>query len=158
MEKGLIQVYTSESEQVNFAPMGLSLRAAGQGLRTLITSFMPYDFMEGASIASSLLEPYLTIDHSAIDLLSSHSNGISGVRPKIMEVFERVREAVFSGTFDVVILNGIFDLLSRQLLPLKEILNLLDNKPESVEFEATEKTVSISKGDMARFVKFIALP
>jgi cob(I)alamin adenosyltransferase len=133
MEKGLTQVYTSESEQVNFAPMGLSLRAAGQGLRTLITSFMPYDFMEGASIACSLLEPYLTIDHTAIDPLSSHSNGIRAVQPKFTEVFERSREAVFSGAFDIVILNGILDLLGRQILPLKEILNLLDEKPESVE-------------------------
>jgi cob(I)alamin adenosyltransferase len=133
MEKGLIQVYTSESEQVNFAPMGLSLRAAGQELRTLITSFMPYDFMEGAPIASSLLAPYLTIDQTAIDPLSSRSNGISGVLPRILEVFERSREAVFSGAFDIVILNGILGLLAQQLLPLKEILHLLEEKPEGVE-------------------------
>jgi cob(I)alamin adenosyltransferase len=133
MERGLIQVYTSESEQVNFAPMGLSLRAAGQGLRTLITSFIPYDFMEGASVASSLLEPYLTIDHTAFDSLSSHPNENNGVWPKTVEAFERSREAVFSGAFDIVILNGIFDLLSRRLLSLKEILNLLEEKPENVE-------------------------
>ena len=133
MEKGLVQVYTSESEQINFAPMGLSLRAAGQGLRTLMTSFIPYDFMEGASIASSLLDPYLTIDHTAIDPSSSHSNGVGAVQPKFAEVFKRSREAVLSGTFDIVILNGILDLLDRHLLPLKEILNLLDEKPESVE-------------------------
>ncbi len=133
MEKGLIQVYTSESEQFNFAPMGLSLRAAGQGLRTFMTSFRPYDFMGGASIASSLLEPFLTIDDTAIDPLSSHSKETSRVRPQVAEAFERSREAVFSGAFDVVILNGILDLLGRQLMPLKEILNLLEEKPESVE-------------------------
>jgi ATP:corrinoid adenosyltransferase len=102
MEKGLIQVYTSESEQINYAPLGLSLRAAGQELHTLITSFMPYDFMEGASIASSLLEPYVTIDHTAIEPFPSHANGITGVRAKIAKAFERSREAVFSGA-DVVI-------------------------------------------------------
>jgi cob(I)alamin adenosyltransferase len=133
MEKGLIQVYTSESEQVNFAPMGLSLRAAGQGLRTLITSFVPYDFMEGASVASSLLEPFLTIDHTAIEPLSSHANGISGVGPKILEVFQRSREAVFSGAFDIVVLNGVLGLVDLELLPLKEVLSLLEEKPESVE-------------------------
>jgi cob(I)alamin adenosyltransferase len=133
MEKGLIQVYTSQSEQFNFAPMGLSLRAAGQGLRTLITSFVPYDFMEGAPIASSLLEPYLTIDNTAVDPLSSHSNGASAVRPSFYEVFDRSRKAVLSGAFDVVILNGILGALTRQLLPLKEVLLLLEEKPESVE-------------------------
>ncbi|MGE5838910.1 MAG: cob(I)yrinic acid a,c-diamide adenosyltransferase [Deltaproteobacteria bacterium] len=133
MGKGLIQVYTSESEQFNFAPMGLSLRAAGQGLRTLITSFTPYDFMAGASVASSLLEPYLTVDHTAIDALSSYSKGSSTVQPNVAEVFDRSREAAFSGAFDVVILNGILDLLARQLLPLKGILNLLDQRLESVE-------------------------
>jgi cob(I)alamin adenosyltransferase len=133
MEKGLIQVYTSESEQFNFAPLGLSLRAAGQELHTLIISFMPYDFMEGAPIASSLLEPYLTIDHTAIEPFSSYANGITGVRPKIVEAFERSRVAVFSGAFDVVILNGILGMLTRQILPLKEVLDLLEEKPESVE-------------------------
>jgi cob(I)alamin adenosyltransferase len=133
MEKGLIQVYTSESERFNFAPMGLSLRAAGQGLRTLIISFMPYDFMEGAPIASSLLEPYLTIDPEGIDPLSFHANGVSGVRPRTMEVFARSREAVFSGGFDIVILNGILGLVDLELLPLKDVLNLLEEKPDSVE-------------------------
>jgi len=133
MEKGLIQVYTTDSQQFNFAPVGLSLRAAGQGLRTLITSFKSYDFMQGASIASSLLEPYLAIDNTAVAPLSSHSNGTNGVQHQISQAFERSREAIISGAFDVVILNGVLDLMSRQLLSQKEILALLDEKPESVE-------------------------
>ena len=57
LDKGLIQVYTTESDQMNFAPIGLSLRAAGHGLRTLITSFTSDEMLEGLSFTSNSFTP-----------------------------------------------------------------------------------------------------
>jgi len=41
LEKGLVQVYTSESDQMNFAPVGLSLRAVGRALTRIYGLFHP---------------------------------------------------------------------------------------------------------------------
>ena len=75
LEKALVQVYTGESDQIHFAPIGLSLRAAGQGLHTLITCFTPYELMKGAKMASSLLKPHLVIEHSAVEQTAPDGKG-----------------------------------------------------------------------------------
>ena len=56
LKKGLIQVYTNQGNFTNFAPMGLSLRAAGHGFRSHITCFYPFPFMEGASSVIEMRE------------------------------------------------------------------------------------------------------
>ena len=133
LEKGLIQVYTGESEQFNFAPIGLSLRASGQGLRTLITCFFPHELMEGASKASLFLKPNLVIEHNSTGQVASQGNEKSQENHRIAELFKRSRDAVVSGDFDIVILNGINKVLRLGLLPLEEILKLMEEKPERVE-------------------------
>ena len=133
LEEGLIQVYTSESDRMNFAPIGLSLRAAGQGLRTLVTCFAPHELMEGAKMASSLLKPNLAIEHSAVEKTSIGGTGNDAPAQKIVEAFKRSKEAVFSGDFDIVILNGIHQVLGQGLLPLEDVLTLMERKPEKVE-------------------------
>jgi len=57
LEKGLIQVYTGNSEQAHCVAMGLSLRAAGHKLKTHTTYFLPPELKEGADMASVLLKP-----------------------------------------------------------------------------------------------------
>lgn len=146
LEKGLIQVYTGESDQTNFAPLGLSLRAAGQGLHTLITCFTPYALMEGAKMASSLLKPELVFEHSAVEQTPPAGKGNGRSPQKIVEVFQRSKDAVFSGDFDIVIFEGIHQALSHGLLPLKDVLALIEEKPENVELifsgsKASEKLV-----------------
>ena len=66
-ETGLIQVYTSPSKRTHYAPFGLALRASGQGLRTLITHFVPHDLMDGEKPDCRFLAPNLVIDASSLD-------------------------------------------------------------------------------------------
>jgi len=151
LEKGLIQVYTSESDLMNFAPIGLSLRAAGQGLRTLITCFTPHELMEGAKMASLLLKPNLVIEHSAVEQTPLGGKGNDAPAQKVVEAFKRSKEAVFGGDFDIVILNGIHQVLGEGLLPLEDVLTLMEEKPEKVELvlagpKANEKL--IEKADL----------
>ncbi len=133
LEKGLIQVYTSESERFNFAPMGLSLRASGQGLRTLVTSFFPHELMEGADNASLLLKPNLVIERDSIGQIPLPADERGQEDTNIARLFKRSRDAVLSGDFDIVILTGINKVLDLGLLPLEEILKLMKEKPERVE-------------------------
>jgi cob(I)alamin adenosyltransferase len=132
LEKGLIQVYTGQSDQMNFAPIGLSLRAAGQGLRTLITCFSPHELMIGAKMAASFLKPNLVIDYSAIEETPLNGKENDGTSEKITKAFQRAKKALSSGNFDIVILNGI-NQLEKNLLPIDDVLTLMEEKPEDVE-------------------------
>ncbi|MFC1859041.1 cob(I)yrinic acid a,c-diamide adenosyltransferase, partial [Thermodesulfobacteriota bacterium] len=47
--------------------------------------------------------------------------------------FEKCQKALFGGDFDIVILNGIDQLLNQSLPPMDDILSLLEEKPKHVE-------------------------
>jgi len=131
LEKGLVQVYTSKSDQMNFAPVGLSLRAVGQGLRVYMVCFTPHELMEGARLTSELLNPDLTLEHLALQL---DKNNEKKVAPEfIIEAFERARDAVFNGRFDIVIMNGINEMVTRGMISRDEILRVMKEKPENIE-------------------------
>ena len=118
LKKGLIQVYTGTSEQINFAPFGLALRASGYDFRILITCFAPHGQMEEAIRASSFLDTMI-IDHSAIN------------NPP--DAFQKAKQAALAGDFDIVILNGIIPLLDQGVIGLEHVLTLMEEKPENVE-------------------------
>lgn len=134
LKKGLIQVYTADTNLFNFAPIGLSLRAAGQGLRSLITCLVLQEPMNGASTASALLKSNLIIDNSAIEGTPPHRKPPSN---KIIDSFKHARKAAIRGDFDIVILNGIHSILDQGIITLEEILTLMENKSSSVELILT---------------------
>ena len=118
LKKGLIQVYTSTSEQINFAPFGLAVRASGHEFRTLITCFAPHELMDGGISASSFFET-MVIEHSDTD--------------KAPDAFQKARQAALSGDYDIVVLNGIFPFMNQDLIDLNDVLSLMEDKPENTE-------------------------
>ncbi|MCD6297161.1 MAG: cob(I)yrinic acid a,c-diamide adenosyltransferase [Deltaproteobacteria bacterium] len=118
LKKGLIQVYTGNSEQVNFAPFGLALRASGHKFRTLITYFEPHKLVDGAIKASSFLET-LIIDHSGIK--------------NAPDAFQKARQAALAGDYDIVVLSCIIPLINQDVINLEHVLTLMEDKPENVE-------------------------
>jgi cob(I)alamin adenosyltransferase len=139
-ETGLIQIYTNPSEETNFAPFGLALRASGYGLRTLMTRFVHHSLEKGEKKAVESLAPNLIIDASA---LRDSGNG-SGAA---LKAFHSAVEAAVSGTYDIVVLDGVLKLVSNGLIPLAEILKLMRNKAAQVELlltgpEVTDEIIS----------------
>ena len=126
LKKGLIQVYTTGSDQPNFAPIGLSLRAAGHGFRILIAGFGCQDLLEGLSSASKIFQPNLIIER--------HHARMSPVPiDPFPETFQRVRERLLKGNFDIVILLDVFQALGKGLITEDDLLSLIDEKPGHVE-------------------------
>jgi len=133
-ETGLVQVYTSPSGKTNFAPFGLALRASGYGLRSLITRFVHHDLEGGEKTAVASLAPNLVIDASAL-MGAKKNSGMAGNRAK--EAFQRAVGAAVSGSYDLVILDGVLELVSNGLIPMNEILKLMREKAAHVELLLT---------------------
>jgi cob(I)alamin adenosyltransferase len=141
LDKGLIQVYTTESDQMNFAPIGLSLRAAGHGLRTLITSFTSDEMLEGLSFASQFLHPNLAIEHCHTEQTPLRADETKNATPQ-NQVFQKTIEAIFSEDFQIVVLNGIHRALDQGLLSFEDILRLMRQKPGDKELILSGKGLS----------------
>ncbi|MCD4718169.1 MAG: cob(I)yrinic acid a,c-diamide adenosyltransferase [Desulfobacterales bacterium] len=118
LKKGLIQVYTGSSEQINFAPFGLAVRASGHKFRTLITCFEPHELLDGAISAASYLDTMI-IEHSGID--------------KAPDAFQKARQAALAGDYDIVVLSHIIPLINQGVIGLDHVLALMEDKPENVE-------------------------
>jgi cob(I)alamin adenosyltransferase len=133
---GLVQVYTGDGKGKTTAALGLALRAAGRGYHTFIGQFMKgQDYGELHGVA--LLAPYVTIEQfgqprflrldeiSAADIAMTQ-RGVS-----------RSRQALFSGQYQIVVLDEICMALYFRLVPLAEVLTLLDERPRDVELVLT---------------------
>ncbi|NQT54921.1 MAG: cob(I)yrinic acid a,c-diamide adenosyltransferase [Desulfobacteraceae bacterium] len=130
VEKSLIQVYMGSSDKFHFAPLGLGLRASGQNLHTLIICFSPHKLMDAAITASSILKPNLVIDYSAIEGMHI---GEKFMKDKVLDSFQKAKNAALTGNFDIVILNGVLQVINQEVISLEDILTLMEKKSDNVE-------------------------
>ncbi len=136
MEKGYIQVYTGAGKGKTTAALGLALRAVGHGLRVCMVQFMKNDRGIGEIRAADLLAPRLSI-------YPMGPKGFITGKPRTVD-YEMARKAldfsrdiVQNREFDVVILDEVNMAVHFGLLPVQEILDLMDHKPDSVELVLT---------------------
>ncbi len=146
---GLIQVYTGNGKGKTTAALGLALRAAGHGLRTYVGQFLK-GRPTGELKAAKLLEPYLTIEQfgeSSFTLAKGDAHQAALVRKGL----QRIRQVLASGEYDIVVLEEINVALDLELVPLEEVLALLDERPPEVELVLTGRGAPqelISRADL----------
>ncbi len=137
MKKGLIQVYTGDGKGKTTAALGLALRAAGHGLKVLMIQFMKGNIQYGELEASKRLSPHLTIKQMGRETFVSRTNPDPIDTEMARKGLELAREAIRSKAYDIVILDEINVAVDYGLIPLKEVLELMESKPESVELILT---------------------
>ncbi len=151
MEKGLIQVYTGNGKGKTTAALGLALRAVGRGFKVLIIQFMKGNIECGEIESARKLLPNLTIKQMGRGTFVSKS------RPDPVDVrqaqkgFSLAKKAVENKEFDIVILDEINVAIDYGLIPLSDLLQLIDSKPENVELILTGRNAKpeiIDKADL----------
>ena len=136
METGQFQVYTGDGKGKTTAALGLALRASGAGLRVYIGQFMKCgDFSE---IASLKRLPGIAVEQYGSDrgLLigrSAEAEDLNCARAGL----ERLKAALASGEYDVVIADEINCTLAFGLLHKADLVALIDCRPECVELVFT---------------------
>lgn len=152
LEKGLIQVYTGNGKGKSTAGFGLALRAAGHGLKVQIVQFMKTgkDYGEINSLAK--LAPEVRVRSFGRPGFITKT----GKKPEdytlAREALHFAREAMLSGSVDVLILDEINNALYFELLKVDEVLDLLRQKPEQVEIVLTGRNAPSEIVEMAHLV------
>lgn len=152
LSRGLIQVYTGNSKGKTTSALGLALRAIGHGLFVCMIQFLKGGAYTGELFAAQRLYPHLIIRQYGITcpysaLIRQGEMDCQGCGKCFTEkgknteenrnlarlAFKAAEEAIYSGDYDIVILDEINHAFYFELLPVADVLALLDKKPEHVE-------------------------
>jgi len=137
MEKGLIQVYTGNGKGKTTAALGLALRAVGHNLQVLVIQFMKGNIQYGELESSKKLSPHLTMIQSGRETFVSRTNPDPVDIRWAQDGFDLAKKAMADEVYDMVILDEINVAVDYGLIPLSDLLRLLDTKPKGVELILT---------------------
>ncbi len=154
--KGYLQVYTGDGKGKTTAALGLSLRAAGAGLKVFIAQFLK----QGDYSETKALERF-----SDVIVLEQFGLGqfVKG-QPTQAEInaardgLEKARIVLSSGDYDVVILEEANVAVAIGLFSVKDLMDIIRQKPEHVELVITGRGAApevIEKADLVTEMKAV---
>lgn len=135
MSKGLLIVFTGEGKGKTTAALGMALRAAGHGMRTLILQFIKGSWTSGERNALERLEQ-ITIETLGSGFTWKKEN-LDEDRVLARRGWNRAAEEIRGGKYDTIVLDEINCVLSYGLLPLSEVLETVENRPAHLHLVLT---------------------
>ena len=142
MKKGLIQVYTGNGKGKTTAALGLALRAVGHGMKVLMVQFMKGDVGCGELESAKKLSPNFTLKQTGRETFISKRNPDPKDLQLAQEGFSIAKKAIRDQEYDIVILDEINLAIDYGLIPLDDLLQIMDSKPETVELILTGRNAN----------------
>ena len=139
LEKGFVHIYTGNGKGKTTAAIGLGIRATGEGLKVYMIQFMKgrrYSEID----ALENMKNFTVVQFGRDEFVSKEN-------PEQIDIdlarkgFEHAKEIIKNGEHDLIILDEINVAVDFKLIPLKDVLKLMDEKPEKVELVLTGRYV-----------------
>lgn len=161
--QGLVIVYTGAGKGKTTAALGMALRAAGHKQRVIIIQFIKGSWKSGEFEALKKFYPQIEIipkGKGFVKILGDRKPFQEHVE-KAQEALKLAKKAVQSKKYQLVILDEINYAVKGNLIPFKEILNLIRMKSPTVHLVLTGNFASpkiIQKADLVTEMKEIKHP
>ncbi|WP_105616224.1 cob(I)yrinic acid a,c-diamide adenosyltransferase [Vallitalea okinawensis] len=157
MDKGLIQVYCGKGKGKTTAAIGQGVRAVGHGYKVIMIQFLKGN-PTGEMESLKNLEPHFKLfrfekerdffwnltDEEKKDLSEDIKNGLNFAR-KVLDTRQ----------CDVLILDEILGVIRNEIVPMDEVIDILDNKPAEIEVVLTGREVPEEIYQRANYVSTI---
>jgi len=140
LEKGFIHIYTGNGKGKTTAAIGLGIRATGEGLKVYMIQFMKgrrYSEID----ALDHIQNFTVVQFGRDEFVLKEN-------PEQIDIdlarkgFEQAKKIINKGEHDVVILDEINVAVDYNLIPLNDVLQLLEEKPKKVELILTGRYAS----------------
>lgn len=133
---GLVQVFTGEGRGKTSAALGTAIRSLGNGLRVCIVAFMKAGRSSGEwNVFDGLAN--VSVSRYGTDRFVDPDNPRPADKEQAVAALAAGREALLSGDYDLVILDEINVAAAWHLIDIKDVIALVEDKPESVELILT---------------------
>ena len=146
VERGLVIVYTGNGKGKTTAALGLCLRAVGHGNKIAIVQFIKSDWEYGELAGLKQLSPKIdvfTLGAGCIGILDD-DKPIEVHRKAARATFDEAVRVVDSDLYDMVILDELSIAVHLGLIEAKDVLDLIDSKPERLDLVITGRYASDS--------------
>ncbi|MGB2625570.1 MAG: cob(I)yrinic acid a,c-diamide adenosyltransferase [Candidatus Acidiferrum sp.] len=162
-EKGLLIVYTGPGKGKTTCALGTAFRAVGQGLRVLMVQFIKGSWHYGELDAAKMLGD----DRFEIRPMGRGFVKVGGAETDPEDIrmaedcWEAGRAAIYSGTYDLVILDEINYTVSYKMLDAIKVVEALKNRPEQVHVICTGRNAHpllVEQADMVTEMKEVKHP
>ena len=117
---GLLQVYTGSGKGKTTAALGVALRAAGRGAKTVMLSFLKDDPDYGEAMAAQYL-PHFLLRQVGRDAFVNFHNPDPIDLKMVREGWEEAKKILIEDTADLLILDELNIVLATGMLPLEAV-------------------------------------
>lgn len=159
--RDMVHVYTGDGKGKTTAALGLALRVIGHGGKVFMLQFMKGSKNYGEIKAAEKYLPDLTIVQSGQESFVSKEEPAEIDIRLALEGLALAKKVVAENYYDLVILDEINVALDFKLVPLKDVLELIKNKPEEMELVLTGRYAPreiIEMGDVVSNVTLVNHP
>ncbi|WP_335869906.1 cob(I)yrinic acid a,c-diamide adenosyltransferase [Bacillus sp. 2205SS5-2] len=139
-QRGLTLVYTGDGKGKTTSAIGLAVRAVGRGMRVKVLQFIK---SPERSYGEQLALKKLGVEMVQLGIGFTWTKTPEEHRDALRLGWPIAKEVVMSGEYDVVILDELNNALAIQsfqvddVLPIAEVLELIQNKPKHVHLLIT---------------------
>jgi len=141
-DKGLLIVYTGPGKGKTTCALGTAFRAVGQGLRVLMVQFIKGSWHYGELDAAKML------GDNKFEIRPMGRGFVKVGGPETdpedvrlaEECWESGRRAIYSGNYDLVILDEINYVIAYKMLDAAKVAKALEGRPEHVHVICTGRS------------------
>ncbi|HDM42927.1 MAG TPA: cob(I)yrinic acid a,c-diamide adenosyltransferase [Firmicutes bacterium] len=130
MKKGILLVFTGEGKGKTTASLGVSIRAIGYGLSTLILQFIKRGDTGEVLFSRKYGEPLIVPLGMGQFIDKKSSNPIETINCSLS--LSLARALISSELFDVIVLDEVGVAVSLGLLDVKALLDMVNSRPKGV--------------------------
>jgi cob(I)alamin adenosyltransferase len=154
--KGYVQVYTGNGKGKTTAALGLSIRAAGAGLKVFIAQFIKMgEYSEIKALKK--FSGQITVEQFGLGRFIKGNPSVEDIEAA-SKGLEKVKTILASGEHQVIILEEANVAVKIGLFSAQDLLDIIASKPENVELVITGRGADsriIEKADLVTEMKEI---
>jgi len=135
---GLIIVHTGTGKGKTTAALGMALRGAGYGYRTLMIQFIKGSMRYGELDGAEMLAPLVDIIPMGKGFIRTDKSGPSPEDIQaVRDAWEFAKTKIADNSYEMIVLDEINYAIDYGLLPVDEVVETLQKKPKSLHLVLT---------------------
>lgn len=158
-EHGYIQVYTGNGKGKTTASLGLTTRALGRGWKVLVVMFTKggndYGELHTFMNLAPQFKDKIKIIQAGVDRIVYSDNVSAEDKRTVREGWDFAKNAIKYNEYQMIILDEANIALDLGLIDLNEMIDVLKNKPDTMEIVLTGRNAKQEIIDIAHLVSEI---